>query len=249
MDRDELIISRIQDVIERTESGAYLNSTGFLDSHEQALAKKVLRTTSEFETFLWGGFADAERRIVISRPTTYDCPFHDLLSVLRVEVPKGARKLTHRDYLGSILGLGIERRVIGDILVNDNGADIICLTEMSDFLLQEYRQVGRNEIKASITTLEELRMPELRKEVIKDTVPSIRFDNVVSSAFKISRSNAVTAIKSGIVSVDHIEVTKPDQRLEEGAVLVLKGKGKALLRELGGESKKGRTWIIIERYI
>ncbi|MBQ0004378.1 MAG: hypothetical protein KBS68_00775 [Clostridiales bacterium] len=249
MNKDELTISRIQDIIERTENNAYLNSTGFLDSHEQALARRVLRTTSEFETFLWGGYDDADRRIVVSRPTTYECPYHDLLAVIRVEVPKGARRLTHRDYLGSILSLGIERRVIGDILVNENGADIICLSEIMDYLLNEYRQIGRNEIKATQSTLDDLRLPELRKEIIRETVPSTRLDNVVSSAFKISRSNAVNAIKSGIVSVDHIEAVKPDQRLEDGAVLVLKGKGKAVLREVGGESKKGRIWIIIDKYV
>ena len=72
---------------------------------------------------------------------------------------------------------------------------------------------------------------------------------MISSAFKVSRANAAEAIRRGIVSVNHLEVTKPDARVDEGSVLVLKGKGKAILREIGGESKKGRLWITIERFL
>lgn len=84
---------------------------------------------------------------------------------------------------------------------------------------------------------------------IKDTIPSLRLDNLISTAFKVSRSDAASAIRSGIVSVDHQECTKIDQRIPEGAVLNLRGKGKAILQEIGGESKKGRTWVKILRYV
>lgn len=249
MNKDELTLSIIKERIARTERDCYMNSTGFLDSHEQSLASRCLITSADVEAFLWGGYDDADRRIVVCLPTAYECDYEELLSVIRVRVPKGARKLTHRDYLGSILSLGIERRLIGDILVRDNGADIICLSEIADYLQNEYTQVGRNDIQTTLVPLNELELPEYRKEIIKDTVPSLRLDNIISSAFKISRSNAVKAIKSALVSLDHIETTKPDQHVEEGQVLVLKGKGKAVLKEIGGESKKGRLWIVIERFI
>ena len=172
-----------------------------------------------------------------------------LLEVLRVEKPAISRELSHRDYLGSMLGHGIDRSVTGDILVRDDGADIIIMPEIADFLIQEYKQVGRTNIKTSTVPIEELIIPNARIEVIKDTVNSLRLDNVIASAFNISRAKAAEAIRSGIVSIDHIECLKPDARLEEGAVLVLKGKGKAILKEVGGESKKNRTWIKIERYV
>ena len=69
------------------------------------------------------------------------------------------------------------------------------------------------------------------------------------SEFRLSRAKAAEAIRAGIVSVDHIECLKPDAHVEEGSSLVLKGKGKAVLREVGGESKKGRIWIVIERFV
>ena len=104
-------------------------------------------------------------------------------------------------------------------------------------------------ISTEIVPLSELIIPEFKTQMIHDTIPSARLDSIVSSAFRISRSKAAEAIRSGIVSVDHIECLKPDARVEEGSSLVLRGKGKAVLREIGGESKKGRIWISIERYI
>ena len=89
----------------------------------------------------------------------------------------------------------------------------------------------------------------MRCQIIKDTVSSLRLDNVISSAFRLSRSNAAEAIRSGLVSVDHVECLKTDAKTEEGAILVLKGKGKAVLEEIGKESKKNRTWIRIKRYL
>ena len=70
-----------------------------------------------------------------------------------------------------------------------------------------------------------------------------------SSAFRLSRAKAAEAIRGGIVSVDHIECLKPDMRVEEGSVIVLRGKGKTVLRSIGNESKKGRLWIVLEKYI
>ena len=254
MNADELVKAKVEDRISQCRDGWYVTSTGLLDSHEQAITLSAVRQGSAgVRTLMYGGYEGAERRMLVCIPA--EIPMTDeeavsgLLEVLRVEKPAISRELSHRDYLGSMLGLGIDRSVTGDILVRDDGADIIIMPEIADFLIQEYKQVGRTNIKTSTVPIEELIIPNARIEVIKDTVNSLRLDNVIASAFNISRAKAAEAIRSGIVSIDHIECLKPDARLEEGAVLVLKGKGKAVLKEVGGESKKNRTWIIIERYV
>ena len=289
MEKDKLIISKIQDRISQCRQGDYVTSTAFLDSHEQALAKSLVSQSGDVDLLLYGGYEDAERRILICMPHGY-AEFTDLsqfFSVLRVEPLTSDRSLSHRDYLGSLMGLGIERKLIGDILVhsknakNDsgsrgasgangaevgakhsastagtasgkhskNGADIIILNDISDYLLKEYTKVGRTDVRCSLVPLSEIRLPERNVNILRDTVPSLRLDNVLGTAFKLSRSNAVTAIKSGLVSVDHVECLKPDAKLQEGSVIVLKGKGKAILKEVAGESKKGRTWVLIERFV
>lgn len=257
MEKDELLKSRIEDHVRRCSDGYYIVATKFLDAHEQAIAAAYTRSAGMsgmgVRCIFYGGYEGAERRLLVSIPKSMEIADEDatsdLLQVMHVDVPKGSRELTHRDYLGSILGLGIERSVIGDILVRENGADIIILPEIADFLLNEYKQVGKSDIKTSMTSIGDLNVPEAHVQEIKDTIPSARLDNVIAVAFKLSRTKASEAIKSGIVSVNHAEATKPDMKMEEGDTLVLRGKGKAVLAEIGGESKKGRIWIRIDKYI
>ena len=252
MTKDELTIAKIEDKITQSRDGWYVTATGFLDSHEQALAKKAVMHPAGVRTLMYGGYDDAERRMLVCVPA--DLPISDeeavdgLAEVLRVTKPAISRALSHRDYLGSILGLGIERRLTGDILVRDDGADIFIVPEIADFLLREYHQAGRTEVKTEIVPVSDVIVPEARCEIIKDTVSSVRLDSVISSAFRISRSSAAEAIRSGLVSVDHIECLKTDAKVEEGAILVLKGKGKAILEEIGSGSKKNRTWLKIKRF-
>ena len=253
MEKDELIISKIEDRICQCRDGYYVTATGLLDSHEQALARQVSVNSAGVRALMYGGFDGAERRMLVCIPTdipvTDDEAVEGLLTAVRVTKPPISRELSHRDYLGSMLGLGIDRSVTGDILVRNDGADIIVLPEIADFLVSEYTQVGRTAVRTEKISLDELIIPEAKTQIIRDTIPSSRLDNIVSSAFRISRSKAADAIRAGIVSVDHIECLKPDARITEEQTIVLRGKGKAVLREIGGESKKGRVWIVIERYI
>ena len=252
MTKDELTIAKIEDKITQSRDGWYVTATGFLDSHEQALAKRTVMHAAGVRTLMYGGYDDAERRMLVCVPA--DLPVSDeeaadgLITVLRVTKPSMSRALSHRDYLGSILGLGIERRLTGDILVREDGADILIVPEIADFLLREYHQAGRTEVKTEIVPAGEIIVPELRCEMIRDTVSSVRLDSVISSAFRISRSTAAEAIRSGLISVDHMECLKTDAKVDEGAVLVMKGKGKAVLEEIGSESKKNRIWIRIKRF-
>ena len=253
MTKDELITARIEDRIAQCRDGYYVTSTGFLDTHEQALAIAASRHAAGVRTFMYGGYDDAERRMMVCVPK--DLPVSDeeavdgFVRVLRVMLPAISRELGHRDYLGSLLGLGIERRLTGDILVRQDGADIIILPGIEEFLLNELHRVGSVEVRTEAVTPDELLIPEARVEYIRDSLSSVRLDSVVSSAFRLSRGKAAEAIRKGLVSVDHAECLKPDAAVQEGAVLVLKGKGKAVLEETGGESRKGRIRIIIKRYI
>jgi RNA-binding protein YlmH len=253
MTKDEVIISRIEDRIEQCRNGYYVTSTGLLDSHEQALAVSASKNAAGIRCMMYGGYEGAERRMLVCIPS--EIPMSDaeaadgLLAVLRVTKPAISRELTHRDYLGAMLGLGIDRSVTGDILVRPDGADIIIIPEIAEFLLREFRQAGRTNIKTQLVPIKELTIPEMRTQTIRDTIPSSRLDSVVSSAFKLSRSRAAEAVRAGIVSLDHVECLKPDAKVAEGQTLVLKGKGKAVIDEIGGESKKGRIWISIRKYI
>ena len=133
MTKDELITARIEDRISQCRDGYYVTSTGFLDTHEQALAIAASRHAAGVRVIMYGGYDGAERRMLVCVPR--ELPISDeeavegLLEVFRIKLPSITRELSHRDYLGSILGLGIERRLTGDILVRPDAGrskDRVC---------------------------------------------------------------------------------------------------------------------------
>lgn len=206
------------------------------------------RGGSDVRLEFYGGYDDAERTVAVFLPDyaeVSDCP----LCVIRIKTPAGGRKLTHRDYLGSLTGLGLKREMTGDILTVENGADIIVLEEVKDFILLNYSKAGRTNLTPEAVPLTELCIPESKTVMARDTVASLRLDNVISSAFQLSRAKAADAIRAGIVFVNSMQCEKPDMQVEEGAKLVLRGKGKAYLREVGGRTRKDRITIVIERFV
>ena len=235
--------------------------------------------SGRMRALFYGGYPDAERRLLFLIPeytpltevlpaealsgampdalpdtppdasldteTGIECP----IAVLRTETGKGSRKLTHRDYLGSLLSLGIKREVTGDILVREDGADILILRDIADFLLANYEKAGHTSLALSIVGLQDLNTGAVRTEEKRVAVASLRLDSLLSAAFDLSRGKAQEAIRSGIVLVNSRVLLKPDFFLQEGDKMVLRGRGKAVLREVSGRTKKDRTFVVLERYL
>lgn len=299
MKEDNFLLGQISDKISQCENKYIVTATGFLDAHQQSLARQYCRkhsvavfeaaeepgifeTLSEKEkgfsgdfaskdgvfdgmnfstgesfefmdfppvrTLFYGGYEDAERVVLINLPDYARLADNNPLTVIRASKAEGGRALTHRDYLGSLVGLGIKRKLLGDILVRENGADIIVLSDIAEFILSNYCKAGRTALSLSQHHIRELIVPEIKRTRITDTVASLRLDSVTASAFGLARGKAAEAIGRGIVLVNHLEVTKPDFQVKEGDKITLRGKGKACLIEIGGRSRKDRVYITIERY-
>ena len=181
-------------------------------------------------------------------------PVRELLTVIRATAPKGShasrsgRALSHSDYLGALMGLGIKRTVVGDILVREDGADIIVLTEIADFIMQTFASAGRSHLSLERLPIEALIIPAHETHEIHDTVASLRLDALLAAAFRLPRGKAADAIRQGLVFVDHLEATKIDMPVEEGAELVIRHKGKAILSEVGGKSRKDRINVTFTKF-
>jgi RNA-binding protein YlmH len=249
VEKDEkLLLAFAEDKARQCERNSILTHTGFLSLAEQSL----LEASFPGGCF-WGGYEDAERKILLFLPewlaelpvSGEDCP----LVLLRVNLSKGSPKLTHRDYLGSLLALGIERSVVGDIVVHEDGADILVLREMAEFLHRDYTQAGRAMLKTEVLDAGALRPAEYRVVEKRDTVASLRLDCVLASMFSLSRGSAQEAVRQGLVAVNGRLAAKPDSLLEEGDRISLRGKGKAVLKEVGGKSRKDRDCIVFARYL
>ena len=235
---DRYLEGLIEDKIERCRSRYSPEYTTFLDAHQQSVARKLVsRTAAGDVTFcFYGGYDDADRVIFMALPDY----------ITAEEAAPFA--LISRDYLGSLTGLGIKRELTGDILVRDDGADIIVMEEIGEFIMTNYAKAGRTALLLARAPLSELMIPEKKVTVVRDTLASLRLDNVVASAFGLSRTKAAEAVKRGIVFVDSIEAVKPDMQVEEGSKVVLRGSGKVYLKEIGGKSRKDRIYVTFEKY-
>lgn len=245
---DGLLLAAMEDKYIQCQNRNMLTHTGFLDGRQCVLAEEHFRHTKHM---LWGGYEDAERCIMIFLPDYWDAlpQEEDPLVLLRISIPASSKPLTHRDYLGSVLGLQISRSMTGDIIVSNHGADMIILKSIADFILMNYVQAGRTPVSCAVLPLSELKTSDITVKEKRDTVASLRLDNIVSSAFSLSRGNAQEAIRSGIVFLNNRQCLKPDANVSEGDKIVLRGKGKVILKEAGGLSRKGRICICFDSYI
>ena len=269
MNNDELLIARLEDKIDQAADKYMLTAGDFLDMHQRKIAEDYCKSRKlPVRYIFYGGYEDAERCMPVFLPDYIETPvvgeagaagqvpeeIADLLRVVRVTAPKGGRVLTHRDYLGSLLALGLDREVTGDILVRGpdektgGGADIIVEEGVAEFIELNYGKAGRTNLTVEILPIEALDTGLVNIVEKRDTVASLRLDNVVSSAFAVSRSKAAEAIRRGIVSVNSVECLKVDQMIEEGDRVTLRGKGKIALAEVGGRSRKDRIIVTFNLY-
>ncbi len=246
---DRLLLARVWDKYEQTDRRSIPSATVFLSPREQRLAQAMLNAAGIRTGYVFdGGCGEAERKILVFLPAWMEEPAGDELVFLRAAF-HGEESLTHRDILGSLMGLGVTRERVGDILVSPHSADIVAAPSLRDFFLREWTQAGR--VKLTVTEIgrEELRLPQAQVKVIRDTVPSLRLDAVAAAAFSMSRGRAAELIAAGKVNLDHVPCLKGDKPVAEGAVLTARGFGKAKLTQVGGLSKKGRVGITVERYL
>lgn len=255
---DKILAAQIEDRINQCEERYLITNTGFLDIRQQSIVKSLLRSGPVSRFGFYGGFEDAERKICVflpdyienERPSEYfaDNPDEDPLTVLRAKTGKASGRLSHRDYLGAMMALGIKRELTGDILVRDDGADIIVLKSIAEYLSANLSKAGRSGLDVEEIALSEMKIPEIIKEERAASVASLRLDNVVSAAFGSSRTKAVEAIKAGLIFVNGLETVKPDVQLAENDRIVFRHKGKAVLSSVEGRTAKGRLRIVITRF-
>jgi len=248
-DGDRILIRRLFDLAGRAERTGYFTFTPFLDEAERAAAESV-RAELGIETVFDGGRDGAERTVALLCEDADLLPSRedDAFPVIAIELTHRA-PLTHRDILGAVMALGVKREAVGDIIVGGEKSFVLALASVEDFLLSSLREAGRVPLSARICPLGDVPSPEQKYEDIKDTVASVRLDAVLSAAFRIPREAAQSAVKSGLVQVDHRPALSASKELGEGAVLSLRGRGKARLEKIGGQSRKGRVWIEIKRYL
>ncbi len=254
MTDNELLIARVEDCILACADGYLLTSTNFLDIYQQSAVLEYLKKRPEVRFDLYGGFSDSERKIAVFFPDYMDGIDYikensELSPIASLEIKKDSfSTLSHRDYLGAVMGLGIKREAVGDILVTDGGCTMAVIKSVAGFIKENLTSVGRGSVKVEVkNTFTDTQATAVFEEK-RCYVSSMRLDGVISAAFSLSRGTAAEKIRRGEVLMNGVVMTKSDIKVPFGAKLVIHGMGKVIVREDAGITKKGRQAFIIEKF-
>lgn len=253
---NKLLIAKMQDKIRICKTQNKITNSEFLNEQQISVAEKELNRVKEKNYFLFGGFKEAIRKILIIFPEKIDIDevmknINSIINVIKIELPNEIKgKLKHKDYLGTVMSFGITRERIGDIIVYEDRAYIVVLRENSEYIKNELKQEKRfKKANIEIVDLDKIEVKQLEFENINISVNSLRLDNVVSELLKTSRKIAQDKIKEEKVLINYVLETKNTKILKESDLLVIRGKGKFIIEKLFGENKKGKQIIQIKKYI
>lgn len=249
--KDEIFEKRLLDLCNQAYGQGRYTFSNFLDLYEQSIVTSLMKKEKCVFFSLSGGYEGAQRRMVrFGSPDElgYDQEFPFVLLHIRPLSGKFAEKLSHRDYLGSLMNLGIERNLIGDIIVMDKEAYVFVKDTIGPFLMQEWTKVRHTLIDIKETPIMEfLYTPKF--EEVKGFCASFRLDVMVAFLCKTSRKESVDLIKAQKVFVNSCLVESNSYVLKEGDILTVRGYGKAVFSEIGGQSKKGRFMVSMKKYV
>ena len=198
--------------------------------------------------FLWGGAEDCERKMLGAAGDEAPEGWQFPLSCLKIS-PRSVKfssPLAHRDVLGSLMGLGFERELIGDIIIREDAAYVFCTDKMALFICDNLPKIGN-----TMVCCEQSEPPEgpLRKvKEVRVQVSSPRLDAVVAHLFKLSRGDAQTLFRQGRIMVDDSVCERTDYALKEGQVISVRGFGRARYMGVENLSKKGKSNLLIHLY-
>lgn len=275
-EEEGLLLSRTAELIGRAD-GATVCSGCFYNLGEQYLLRaymKMVGLTEGVHYVFFGGYDYAERAMLFCFPSylsdaiaaalessetkSYAAQMKEdaMLSeeaLLGIRIQgSGYKTLSHRDYLGALLSLGIERHTLGDIVIPDtHSAYLIAKTNICDFLLTTLEHVGADKVRVSRVPSEEMRaLPDMHRfEMISDTIASPRLDSIVAACANLSRKKAKVAVLAGSVELDFRTVTAPDANVPDHSYISIRGVGRFLFLGIDGTSKKGRLRMKAKRFI
>lgn len=242
---DRFLLARAEDLRARAMRGIPGNYSVFLDPRQGMLLMQMLGK-SGVQLQLWGGYPDAERCVLAVEPDLVPQPESFPIVCLELNWQQEST-LTHRDFLGAFLSLGLKRETLGDILVRPGRAQCFCLPPAAGLILNELHTVGRVSVTVRESLYDEMHFAP-RFEVLQGTVASLRLDCVIAMVLHLSREKAVAAVRGKKVQVNGLVSEAPALSLAEQDTFSVRGFGKFRLSEIGGSTKKGRLHITVLKF-
>lgn len=226
------------------------NSVSFYDFFDPAKCEKIADIIKEYphiECSFCGGYDYAERKMLAVYPKGYE-PEEDEYKISILQMQKN-NDISHRDVLGSLMGLGISREKTGDIIFSGDNISIILKENIADYVLMNLTRIGACEVHLEKSDAFKIAAAQPEGKELNIIVASMRADGIISAAFKISRSLSLQYIKAERVKVNHELLTKQAKELKEGDMVSLRGKGRMEITKEAGKTKKGNIKLTVKRYV
>lgn len=249
--KDELLFQkRLKELAITASIKGFCTYTDFLNLNEISIFHYVKKEFPKIGTRFSGGYPGAERQILcfynedyFSEPTFDICCIH--ISPLN---KKFSDSLTHRDFLGAIINLGIDRGKLGDILIKDKDAFLFCSSKISTYIVDNLSKIKHTTVSCEIISFTDIDIRPNFLEV-KGTIASPRLDAIISMALNSSRSSLTELIQGGKVFVNGKLNLSTSYLLKENDIVSIRGHGKFIFMEILNQTKKGRFYITLLKYI
>lgn len=249
-DELERVVIRTFETMEKASEGNHLLFTPFLEPEIQSVIVSLHKKYHpELTLVTSGGFNDADRVVFGFDPWPVEGQEPEFPIVMfKAESLNHRFKPTHRDVLGSLMGLGIKRERIGDIRIKNDSVYVAVSTDMSLWLEQQWLKIGSCDISLYRILISQAQDIEEAGEGIQVTVKSLRLDAVIAEGFNMARDKAATLVQNGRCKLNHKEVTSKSEEIHEKDLISVRGFGRLRVKELGGQTKKDRIWLMLERF-
>lgn len=243
------IVAKLLDAAEIVNKNRKYKITDFLDPYGISVAETVIAHFPNLKIKSDGGYIGAERQRVAILHEDFLGDIEFSITVVDVVWNEKYHNLAHRDVLGSVLGLGLDRDVIGDILVRNDNCKIVLTKEISFFVLQNLTQISNAGVSVEEADITSIEPKEERCKEIKTTIASLRLDAVAAAGFGVSRSKISNDIEADKVKVNWQPAKSSSQVIKESDIISMRGRGRIEIDEIRGQTKKGRISIVLKRFI
>ena len=241
MDDKALVKSKIIDKINIYEKTGEIQATNFLDPLDIIENASIY---SKYLHLLYGGSRVSERsRLIIGTDNEEEAK--RFVSVIKIE---SVKKLGHRDVLGSVLGLGIVRDVVGDILIDETKAFVFVNREIKEYILNNLKMIGREKVKVLDCDFSEIENVKDKFEYQNFTLSSLRIDSAISECYGLSRTISSKLIESEKAKLNYKIVTNSSKAIKQGDLISVRGYGRFVIDEVIGETRKGRIRVTIKKF-
>ena len=239
---------KLVDMAEQVQRSQKFRLSGFLDPYGQEIAETIAANYPGLRLDLSGGYGGAERQraLLVDRDFGGSPSFE--LAYVRASWNGQFEHIGHRDVLGALMSLGIERDCLGDIIMGTAQAGIVTDSRMADYLLENLSQVGHSGVTCQLSDLSLIPAKEEKYKELRATVASLRVDSIAAAGYGVSRSKAASDIAADKLKLNWQPVKGASQNVKEGDVLSLRGRGRLEVAEVRGQTKKGRIGVLLKRY-